>query len=268
VDNGYNPTHGFAIDQTPELIEEWYSAPKVEYLLASTCHPHLVEYLLDHDRAVRFFHNYVAIDMPDVIMCECGHDAAQHDPTCAACDCTEYEEVILPYEDWLYVLLYSQTVRVGSGLNSVTRAIDLANFYLADKITVLGADCALRTKSPKPADAYPGSEARRKWLREEVIMHADGGNALAANASELTLGGYIDGRWWETKPDLVISAVFLVKMAEKYPHLRLIGDTLPNALRDKPSDFLSQLPKLVDSRGNELEYEITEIQDYTEMLTL
>ena len=265
-DNGHNPTHGFCIDQTTQMLGEWFDAPDVEYLLASTCHPHLVNFLQSKGRRTKIFHNFVGIPGPGVAQCECGHELADHDDGCYKCECEGYTEVVMSYESWMYSLLYDTTVMLGSGLNSVTRAIDLANFFLADKITVLGADCALKTKSPRPKGADFGTELHKKWLQEETIMHADGGNALASDASSLTFTGQIDGRWWETKPDLVISAVWLTKMARVYPHLHLIGDTLPNALKDKPDEFLSQLPTLRDSNGDELKFEIAEVIDYTKVL--
>ena len=372
-DNGHNPTHGFCIDQTSQMLGEWFDAPDVEYLLASTCHPHLVNFLQSKGRRTKIFHNFVGIPGPGVAQCECGHELADHEGTpqgepvvisdywagvyqridddewhglladpvvlalakdvlpsrdlavlvayfedgktlaaigeehgisasrvtqlrdrakrvfrfdavwgrafvmpktvsadhddgCYKCECEGYTEVVMSYESWMYSLLYDTTVMLGSGLNSVTRAIDLANFFLADKITVLGADCALKTKSPRPKGADFGTELHKKWLQEETIMHADGGNALASDASSLTFTGQIDGRWWETKPDLVISAVWLTKMARVYPHLHLIGDTLPNALKDKPDEFLSQLPTLRDSNGDELKFEVAEVIDYTKVL--
>ena len=61
-DNGHKPTHGFTVDQTPEMLNEWRSTPDVEYLLASTVHPHLSELLHARQRRIRYFHNYVGIE--------------------------------------------------------------------------------------------------------------------------------------------------------------------------------------------------------------
>ena len=122
-----------------------------------------------------------------------------------------------------------------------------------EKITVLGADCAMRFARPCPDGAHPGTPAHTKWLTEEVTMHADGGSALAANATAMTLSGFVDGREWLTKPDMIISAVWLEKTRQQYGgRVELIGDTLPNALRGKPDSFLRQLPTLVDSAGTPL----------------
>lgn len=225
---GYRATHGFSIDQTPMMLAEWATAPDVEYLVATTVHPHLVEYLLGKGREIRFFHNYVGIPGPPV----------------TAPDGTTY-----CFEDWMYSALFPSCIRAGVGLNAVPRAIDVARYMGAARITVLGADCALRLTAPKP-DADMGSPERQAWLRDHTVMHADGGSALASGATPITFGGVIDGRHWETKPDLVITAQALREMADLDPErIHLIGDTLPNALKGQSREFLSRLPKLTNARG-------------------
>jgi hypothetical protein len=269
ADRGYKVTHAFGIDQTAEMVAEWSSAPDVEYLLASTVHPHLVEYLLSKGRTLRFFHNFVGIARPPVsyAMCHgCGVTTEPNATVCPACQGTAMETQLVSYEDWIYMTLYPGTIRAGSGLNAVTRAIDVARFMGFAKITVLGADCALRLKSRPPVDFVAGSADHLRWLREETVMHADGGSALASNATPVTLGGEIDpgtedetirpghGEYWETKPDLIISAVWLEQMRRKLPEVELIGRTLPNALRGKTEAYLSLLPKMVDSSGEDIQY--------------
>ncbi len=229
--NGHKVTHGFAVDQTPEMLSEWASAPDVEYLVASTVHEYLVPYLRSKGRTIRYFHNYVGIKERPVTW----PDA---DGVMKLCE----------YEDWLYALLFPGTIRAGSGLNAVTRAIDVALTMGFETITVLGADCAMRVSEPMP-DVAQGSPEHITWLKECVQMHADGGHALASNATAMTLDGEIDGRMWTSKPDMLISAGFLVRMAKKWPQIKLVGDTLPNAIFDKPEEFLQRLPHLVDGNG-------------------
>lgn len=231
VEHGHRPSHGFTVDQTAEMLREWHSVPDVEYLLATTVHPHLTQFLMGRRRRIRFFNNYVGIRRAPV-------------------DCGDGE--ILPYEDWLYSVFFPPTIRTGAGLNAVNRAIDLAVFMDFAKITVLGADCALRFTGPAP-NAPIGSKEHQAWLRDATVMHADGGSALASNATMLTLSGLVDGREWLTKPDLMISAVWLEKQRQQYGEkLELIGDTLPNALRGKSDEYLRRLPTLVDSAGKPL----------------
>ena len=267
LDNGHRCTHGFTIDQTAHMIDEWASAPDIEYLIASSCHPFLVDYIQgEKGRRVTMFHNFVGIRKPDVVLCGCGHELGTHDPdngnACIHCECQKYVPERMAYEDWMYSVLYDPTVRVGAGLNSVTRAIDLACFMGFDKIYVLGADCALRVNAPCPQGFPHGSPEHMNWLRNDTIMHADGGNALASAATPLTLGGEIDGRHWETKPDMIVSATWMVRMARQIPQLELIGDTLPNALMDKDDDFLDRLPNLIDKNGDLMRYEITTQSGY------
>ena len=254
-EHGHQPTHGFTVDQTAETLGEWASTPDVEYLVASTVHPHLVELLQGRGRRTRFFHNYVGIRRPPI----------------------QLDGEVMTYEDWLYQSLNPTTIRTGSGLNSVNRAIDLAIFMGFAKITVLGADCAMRFTSPPPPVPL-GSPEHSAWMREEVTMHADGGHGLAANSTALTLWGQVDGREWLTKPDMIISAGWLEKTRQKWwPYSRpfevltederraeraagervgitgrveLIGDTLPVALKDKPDEYLQQLPTMTDGDGN------------------
>jgi len=215
------------------MLTEWASAPPVEYLLASTVHPHLTEYLVGKGRTVRFFHNFVGLSSAPV---------QREDGT------------IVSYEDWMYSGLYPATVRCGSGLNSVSRAIDVATFMGAERITVLGADCALRVTKPLGADVVTGSPEHMRWLREDTVMHADGGHALASGATPLTLFGVIDGRRWDTKPDLIITATILAQMARTSEgRIRLIGDTLPNALVDKSPEYLARLPGLRTTDGEEVQ---------------
>jgi len=229
--HGYKPTHGFSVDQTPSMLKEWYSAPDVEYLIASSTHPHLAEYLIGRGRTVRFFNNYVGIKGADV----------------------QFKDDAIPYEDWMYCVLFPPTIRAGSGLNSVNRAIDVAEFMGFDRITVLGADCALRLKRPKPTGMTFGDRAHRRWLEKHTMMHVNGSSATVNGQSPLTLGGEIDGRYWETKPDMIVSAVWLEMTRRKLNgQLQIIGDTLPNALRDKPEEFLRRLPSLTNAKGESL----------------
>jgi hypothetical protein len=234
ADNGHNPTHGFTVDQTPAMVREWWHAPDVEYLLASSAHPNLTEHLLAAGRRLTWFHNYVGItDKPPVEW-----------------ETDEGERVVLPYEDWLYWYLYPSTIRAGSGLNSVNRALDVAGFMGFGRIIVLGADCALRCTAPPPDGALPGDPAHTAWLEEHTVMHADGGTALASGATAVTMSGEIDGRRWESKPDMLVSAVWLVMQARNsHGVIEFKGDTLPVALADKPLEYLRRLPNLTGRDG-------------------
>lgn len=262
-EHGHHPTHGFAVDQTAEMLREWHTTPDVEYLIASTVHPHLTQLLVGRGRRTRFFHNYVGIKGQPV----------------------EIDGEVMGYEDWMYCALYPSTVRAGSGLNAVNRAIDVATFMGFETITVLGADCCLQVNKPAP-QAVVGSPEHQRWLEEDVTMHANGGSAVAHGATMMTLEGTIDGRLWTTKPDMMISAVWLEKTRQahfaahyealaqslgvpveqlshkqrltarqgKEGRVRIIGDTLVQALKDKPDSYLRRLPTMVDHNGKPLTF--------------
>jgi hypothetical protein len=257
-DNGHKVTHGFTVDQTAHMLEEWASAPPVDYIIASSCNPFLCEYLEGKGRAVTFFHNYVGVEGANVSYSVCKSCNAMSDrggAACPSCQSTDIVSATIAYEEWLYAALYPSTMTVGSGLNATTRAIDLAIYMGFDKITLLGADCYIHATGKMPSSLKTGSPAHLAWLRANTTMHADGGHALASEASCLTLEGDIDGRHWLTKPDLMITAVWLVWMKRQYgSRLRIMGDTLPKALLDKPDSFLERLPMLTDPHGNAIKF--------------
>ena len=234
VGAGLRVTHGFTVDQTPAMVNEWETAPDVRYMVPSTVHPHVTAHLTRAGRTMEWFHNYVGIKGPR--------------QTWPADDGQTYSA---DYEDWLYVMLYPSAFRAGSGLNTVTRAIDVAAWMGFSRITVLGADCALRVLTPKPEGMAMDSPGYRQWLETSTVMHADGGHALASGATMVTMDGEIDGRVWTSKPDLLVSAVWMEKMRRNMPErLFFVGDTLPNALKGKSETFLGRLPTLTDSEGN------------------
>lgn len=250
---GHQVTHGFTVDQTAHLIEEWASTPPIEYLVATSCDPNLPELLSARGRRFTFFHNYCGITGPEGqkwveygICLDCGASIPRPpDEAPGPCDHQRSEMRTETYEDWLYASHYPSTVRAGAGLNAVNRALDVAAFMGFERITILGADCALRVHRPCPPGVVANSPEHLKWLREATVMHADGGHALAASASAMTLSGVIDGRTWVTKPDMAVSAVHLVTQARALgDKVRCIGDTLPNAIWDKPDSFLRRLPNM------------------------
>ena len=214
LDSGYRVSHGFSIDQTEHMIQEWITAPDVTYYLASSVHPRMTQYLTEKGRNIIFFHNHVGLRPGEL-------------------------------EHFLYGRFYPSSVKVGDGLNSVNRAACLAEYMGYAQIILLGADCAL-------------------GVNDE--MHANGDGPLASGATGMILEGAIDGRIWRTKPDMIISAVSLVRRQrgmepEKWDASRpegerwispperyqFYGDTLPNALKEKDDAFLDGLPKLTSA---------------------
>ena len=216
IDHGHKVTAAVCAFPGPadEMLRrnKWATAPDVEYLLASNTDPLVVEYLLQRGRRLRFFHSYIcAQPFVAVSYClDCGR-VVQNLAADSSCTHPRTEARTLAYDAWLYGLLFPPTVWAGSGLTGVPRAIDVAQHMGFERITVLGADCCL----PVPA-SYDGFRV-----------------PSFANYLE----GEIDGRAWLTKPDMMVSAVWLAQMQRQHPkRIRLVGDTLPNwllAYRDK-----------------------------------
>ena len=233
VTHGHRATHAFTVDQTPAMLREWVDAPDLEYLCASTVHPHLTAWLRSKQRMVRFFHNYVGIPGAPVA----------------------FRDEWFSFEDWMYCVLFPPTARAGSGLNSVNRAVDIAQYMGFSKITVLGADCALRLKRPKPTKFVHGDRQHRRWLEKHTVMHANGNSAVHGGQTAVTLGGTVDGRYWESKPDMIVSAVWLEMTRRRLNgQLDIIGDVLPNALRNKDETFLQRLPTMVNGEGTPIAF--------------
>jgi hypothetical protein len=258
-DQGYRVTHGFTVDQTAHMCEEWATTPDVPYMIASSVHPHLVELLESAGREITFFHNYVGIDMPPVAYGVCQKCDAMVDTGVEECPCgsKDIDQRMMDYEDWMYATLYPTTARAGAGLNTASRAVDIAIAMGFDTINILGADCCLRhtriNKDPV------GSPSHTEWLKTDVIMHVDGSNALRSGATALTMQAEIDGRTWVTKPDMAITAVWLAEMAQAWPErLNFVGDTLVNAIKGKTADFFDRLPALTDSKGRRIRYTPTD----------
>lgn len=257
---GLPVTHGFTVDQTPHMVAEWkHAPPSLEYLLASSCHPHLAELLESRGARVTWFHNYCGVRGLPVRYTACEDCGAILDQPpdgvrihgaigTPGCQHARTETRTETYEEWLYMALYPPTIRCGAGLNSVNRALDLAKFMGFARITILGADNAIRVTAPCPPDAVPGSPAHTRWLQECTVMHADGGSAIAHGASGMTLDGTIDGRRWTSKPDMLPSALDLEIARRHEPgRIEIIGDVLPNALWDKPVSYLARLPQMTSA---------------------
>lgn len=114
LEHGITPTHAVAIDQTPQMLEEWEAAPEgPEYWIASTTDPALADHLLAHGRTVKWFHN--ACGFPDGLDAEFAH----------------YDK------DWP-----TPAFVLGIGATIVPRLIALAAWLGYRRIDIYGADCA------------------------------------------------------------------------------------------------------------------------------
>jgi hypothetical protein len=84
------------------------------------------------------------------------------------------------------------------------------------------------------------------------VMHANGDSSVHNGASSLTMYGEIDGIPFLTKPDMIVSAVWGVKVEQLYDRISIVGSPLIDALRTKDDDFLKRLPTLQNHHGETL----------------
>lgn len=177
-------THAVAIDPSPDMLQVFSGAPDVVYFLASVVSPKLVDMLLHHDRRVAFFHSLQTTRQED--------------------------------EAELYGRLFPRTALTHSGMNVVTRAVDLALWLGYDRIDLYGCDMAF------------GPDAE---------MYADG----TPYDGDWWLTTTLDGRKWRTKIDMLRSALDLVRLQREHlGRIGFVGDTLPSALQDQPEHVLNR----------------------------
>lgn len=109
---------------------------------------------------------------------------------------------------------------VTDGHTVIQRALILARWMGFAAVDVYGADCALR----------------------DGVTHANGVTAEDAYGPHVVMEGTIDGRLWRTRPDMLMAAVELARFArDDLGAVRLVGDTLPAALVDKPEAYLDDV---------------------------
>ncbi len=152
-ENGPKLTHGFTTDTSHRMYEDcWENPPPAHYLLATCVSPKLVDQIMSAGNKITFFHNFTGVDG----------------------------------EVPIYSSLYPSAPLVGEGLNSVNRALALADIMGFETIYLLGCVTHLD----------PESKAH----------HADG----ASTNQQYTLKAKIDGKDYASHADLLYSAFDLV----------------------------------------------------------
>jgi hypothetical protein len=236
IHKGLSVTHGFTVDQGVEMLgeREWREPYDVEYIIASTVHPDIPKHLTTHGRDLLWIHNFCGLKNP------AGWNGDKS------------------FELALYGDLYPSGPMVGYGLNSVPRAVCLALWMGFSKIMVHGADHAAKpTGVPMPAWRSEG------WIPflQQCQLYADGRTAfdafgenvtLVQNDMETVLGCSETTQRWITRPDMVISAQHMAQMARDHSdRITLVGNTLPNAMLDKPAEWFATFPHLNTTQGVE-----------------
>lgn len=221
VSKGVRPTHAFTMDQTKAMLRDWAIVQSnVVYYVASSVMPVLVTHLTKGGARLRFYHSFTGLPDPK------GWDKERS------------------YEMDLYCTLFPSSVMAGHGLNSVPRAVCVALAMGYDDVAVYGADCACKPDGPRMPGPSENEASYLAWQRE-VTFYADGRPASDMFAGSPFAEGEIDGRRWHTRADMVISAQHLLELArDSRGRVRLIGDTLPNAIKDKPPEWMAQMPRL------------------------
>lgn len=123
---GWRVDAALGIDQTLGLLREWWITHDVDYLVASSCNPALIDHLAAHDRRLAFFHNAVGFENE-----------------------RDYYKTHWPTPAFM----------MGHGATVVPRAIGLALWMGFERIDVYGADCALGPNDVAHADGESAMSA-------------------------------------------------------------------------------------------------------------
>lgn len=109
---------------------------------------------------------------------------------------------------------------MATGATVLSRTIGLAAWMGFRRIDVYGGDCSFTNG----------------------IAHANGETIEEAFGVTSVMQGEIDGRTFQTRPDMLMCAVDLVRLVTAYPgRIRLMGDTLPVALMGYDDAFLDEV---------------------------
>ena len=127
-----------------------------------------------------------------------------------------FEGEIEHYQTWPpgYIL--------GHGATVVSRTVGLAGWLGFHRVDLYGVDCAF----------------------EGDVVHANGEDYTTAYGNPLLLEAEIDGKVWRTRPDMLMDAVDIVRLArEKNGLIRFQDGTLPAALFGKDDAFLDTVSR-------------------------
>lgn len=127
-----------------------------------------------------------------------------------------FEGEIEHYQTWPpgYILGHGSTV--------VSRTIGLAGWMGYHRVDLYGVDCA-----------FDGD-----------VVHANGDDYRTAYGNPTLLEAEIDGKRWTTRPDMLMDAVDIVRLArEKNGLIRFQDGTLPAALFNKDEAFLDSVSR-------------------------
>lgn len=219
VDYGVSMDPGAHIAD-PRKIEK---VPGVIHIIASTSDPDLFDYLLGDEYGdpaeVWVFHS--ACGFAKQISPEELKKLSKKEKKLYTRFEVEGGDVIYQMDEVsLYKHLFTDGTAIGGGFNVVNRTVSLAQYMGARKIILAGADSGWRDNDEMYCD---GPEHRP---------------GIGMNDK-----GRVDGKNWNTRPDMLASAVALAKLAKSADpgDFDILGDTLPASLVLKSDDFLNEV---------------------------
>lgn len=221
---GIDPGGDRQVKRTPAV-------PGVTYCLASSCNPLLYQHLLDGGCDVDVYHSACGYHEPAVIQGialefpgtkeQCiiaGHfdlkmsDGAEFSPVA----CGTMGELAV------YAKYFGQEIAMTGGFTVTNRALALMKFMGYTEFVLAGTDFGWR-------------EAQKRDSH-----YADFVEVKTEQAEYMTDNADVDGKTWCTRPDQIASAVDIAWKIKR-GELKVIGDTLPNALAKRDDTYLKEL---------------------------
>lgn len=224
-ENGIKPDYGVSMDPGAHIADprKILKVPGVVHIIASTSDPAVFDYLLGDEygdpAAVWVFHSatgFQSVLSPEEYAVLPIHDKRMY----TSMKTEEGDKLWAMSEKDMYDWLFPNGDVMTGGFNVVNRAVSLAMYMGARKIILAGADSGWRDGEVMYCDATP--------------------ERPGVNMSDK---GRVDGVNWNTRPDMLASAVSLAKLARQAgpEEMEIIGDTLPASLMRKDDDFLAQV---------------------------
>ena len=218
--NDLCPDYGVSMDPGAHIADprKIFKVGGITHIIASTSDPELFDYLLGPDygppSTVWVFHSACGFNK---LITDAEYDALPDERKIYYV--SNAGDGYHTSEQLMYEALFPDHAVMGGGFNVVNRAVSLADYMGAGKIFLAGVDSGWRDG----ADFYVDGPAHRPGV-------------------DMSDKGIVDGTNWNTRPDMLASAVAMAKLAKKQPgRFVFLGDTLPAVLFNKEDEFLDQV---------------------------
>jgi hypothetical protein len=123
----------------------------------------------------------------------------------------------------LYKTLTGVSDFVQGGFNVINRALGVAQYHGCESFVLAGVDSGWRDEQPYYCDGVVEMKQKKLFMRDR---------------------GRVDGKNWNSTPDMVASATSLARVAKEFDEkgesekFRFLGDVMPEALRHADEEFL------------------------------